>query len=206
MKSAILCIVICASIGAVSLSARADVVSSMPPDKVAELTKSIRDDMTKSDKWVSWNQRLDIAARIVVFLLAAAAAVGAAKAASLGSDPVPPWLKMTNAALTSITTLVTAVAFTQFDFAKRQAIWERRYHALEACEATLKFRNPDLDAFNEQLELIRRWGDSSSLSELNATCNSASTRAKSSTNEATQPEPKQAPTSPKGDSSKTTGT
>ena len=202
MKSLILRVAFWLLISMVSNVALAD-GPSVPVNQLTELIDSIQKDMDESDKWVDWNQKLDITAKIVVFLLAVASAIGAARAGSLGDKDVPSWLKMTNTALTSVTALVTAVAFTQFDFAKRQAIWERKYHALEACSVTLKFRNPNIDALLEQLEIIRMWGDRSSLSELNASCNAGTAKSKNApAAEAARSQPEGGASTPAGSSSK----
>ena len=118
-----------------------------------------------------WNQRYDIAFKILLFIVSGLSAVGAARVAALGDKEAPPlWLKTTNLALAALVPLITALAFTQFDFSKRQAVWERRYYALIACDMSIQTANPNKDAFLGSLDAILRWGDASSLNELTASC------------------------------------
>ena len=151
------------------------------PAQVAGIAKTISDDKDQSEKWKWANQWFDVGAKLLVFGLAAAAAVGAAKVASLGQETVSAPLKMFNSVVTSLATLVTAVAFTQFDFPKRQAVWERRFHTLESCEMVIRYRQPEPDKFLAQLEVIRKWGDSTNLAEMNASCTQDVPSAKPST-------------------------
>lgn len=136
-----------------------------------ELSKSIQSEVKLSKDNISINQGFDIGFKILLFIISALAAGGAARISALGATPPPTWLKTTNLTLTSLTTLITVLAFTQFDFAKRQTIWNTRYQALDACTITLRFAQPDKENFLRQLEEIKRWNDYSDPSNLTASCN-----------------------------------
>lgn len=146
--------------------------SSFTEAQITELAKKIQDDAKLSAKYKTWNQGYDISFKVGAFILAAFAAIGAARVSALGQTPPPTWLKTSNLALTSVTALVTGLGFTQFDFAKRHANWEKRFYALESCEMTLRFAQPDRETFLQQLEAIKKWGDYTNPSDMTASCNS----------------------------------
>jgi hypothetical protein len=137
-----------------------------------ELSKSIQSEVKLSKKNISINQGFDIGFKIFLFAISALAAVGSAWVSTLGEEKTPPpWLKPTNLGLTTLTTLITGLAFTNFNFEKRQAIWNTRYQALDACNTALIFAQPDKENFLLQLEQIKRWDDYSNPSDLTASCN-----------------------------------
>ena len=154
-----------------SIASAQDVKNSFTEAQITELAKKIQEEAKLSANNKGWNQGYDISFKLGALILSALAAVGAARISALGQTPPPTWLKTSNLALTSVTALVTAFGFTQFDFAKRHGIWEKRFYALESCETTLRFAQPDRETFLQQLEAIKKWGDYTNPSEMTASCN-----------------------------------
>ena len=132
-------------------------------------------EQTRSASNALVNQWYDIAFKVLLFVVSCLAAVGAARVAALDKDKeVPVWLKTTNLALTALVPLITTLAFSQFDFFKRQTIWERRQHALLVCKMSLQYLDPDRAPFLANLNAVLAWGDGSSVGELTAGCIQAS--------------------------------
>lgn len=148
-----------------------DTKNTFTESQVVELAKKIQDEAKLSANYKAWNQGYDISFKVGVFILSALAAIGAARIAAPGDKPPSNRLKTTNLALTSIIALVAALGFTQFDFAKRHRIWEKRFYALESCEMMLRFAQPDREDFLRQLDAIKKWGDDKNPSEMTASCN-----------------------------------
>lgn len=139
----------------------------------SELTEGIKKEIKKSDDFKRVNQKYDIAFKSLLFIMSALAAIGAARVAALGDKVVPSTkLKTINLALTALVPLITALAFTQFDFSKRQEVWEKRYYALQACSYKLNYFQVNKEIFMRQLETIMQWTDSSNPRDLTASCNS----------------------------------
>jgi len=135
-----------------------------------ELAEKIRIEIDKSSSYTVRNRCFDIIFKVLLFVVSGLAAIGAARVAALGEVVPPVWLKTSNLALTALAPLITSLAFTQFDFSKRQAVWERRHYALLACQMSIQYSNPNREMFLGSLELILRWGDANSLNELTASC------------------------------------
>lgn len=157
-----------------------------------DLSTLIDKEMAISAKYSAINQGYEIAFKVGLFVVGVLVAIGTAVAALKDTTP-PRWLTVGNAVLASLATLASALAFTQFDFPKRHAIWEKRYQSLQACRISLAFPQADHAAFRRQLEKITSWSDSSSLTDLTASCN-AEDKAPSAAQKPTQaPQAPQAP-------------
>jgi hypothetical protein len=135
-----------------------------------EIVGLLLTEISDSDTNALVNRTYDIVFKVLLFIVSGLAAIGAARVAALGATVPPVWLKTSNLALTALAPLITSLAFTQFDFAKRQAVWERRHYALVACKMSIQFTNPGREAFLNSLDAILRWGDANSLNELTASC------------------------------------
>lgn len=144
--------------------------TSFAANERIEIGKLLTTEITDSDKYALVNRTYDILFKVLLFVVSGLAAIGAARVAALGEKVPPVWLKTSNLALTALAPLITSLAFTQFDFAKRQAVWERRHFALTTCQMSLQYSNPNREAFLGSLDLILRWGDANSLNELTASC------------------------------------
>ena len=135
-----------------------------------EIIELLNTEIPDSQANAKWNRGYDIVFKVLLFIISGLAAIGAARVAALGEIVPPVWLKTSNLALTALAPLITSLAFTQFDFAKRQAVWERRHYALVACKMSIQFTSPGREAFLSSLDAILRWGDAYSLNELGASC------------------------------------
>ena len=135
-----------------------------------EIGKLLVTEIKDSSTYALVNRTYDIVFKVLIFIVSGLAAIGAARVAALGDTVPPVWLKTSNLALTALAPLMISLAFTQFDFAKRQAVWERRHYALLACQMSLQYSNPTRETFLGSLELILRWGDANSLNDLTASC------------------------------------
>lgn len=135
-----------------------------------EIGTLITTEISDSSKTALLNRTYDIVFKVLLFIVSGLAAIGAARVAALGETVPPVWLKTSNLALTALAPLITSLAFTQFDFAKRQAVWERRHYALVACKMSIQYSDPSRETFLASLDAILRWGDANSLSELTASC------------------------------------
>lgn len=165
---------------------------SFSQEQKADEIKKLQADIEYSKRMAGVNQGWDITFKIALLVLAIAAAGGTAYLASLGQVTAPSWLKISNLVLTSATAALTTFAYTQFDFAKRQTVWRERAVQLESCQDSLRYLNPNPEKFLGQVKDIRKWGDSTAVTELTAGCidsRKAPTVA-ASTSQAAAPAPK----------------
>jgi hypothetical protein len=143
---------------------------SFSQEQKADEIKKLQTDIDHSRKIAGVNQGWDISFKVALLVLAIAAAGGTAYLAALGQVTPPSWLKISNLVLTSATAALSTFAYTQFDFAKRQTVWRERTVQLESCQDALRYLNPNPEEFLRQVKDIRKWGDSTAVTELTAAC------------------------------------
>ena len=124
MKTALLLIItlLCAltlSSAAIAQDKKVAFVANERQEIIALLETEISDSNTNA----LINRTYDIVFKVMLFVVSGLAAIGAARVAALGATVPPVWLKTSNLALTALAPLITSLAFTQFDFSKRQAVW-----------------------------------------------------------------------------------
>ena len=168
------------------------------PQERQEITTLLTTEISDSGTNALVNRTYDIVFKVLLFIVSGLAAIGAARVAALGETVPPVWLKTSNLALTALAPLITSLAFTQFDFAKRQAVWERRHYALVACKMSIQYSDPSRETFLGSFDSILRWGDANSLSELTASCVAKPVTASGAAAPATPPVSPAAAASPPG--------
>jgi len=124
----------------------------------------IRDDIKKSleeaHQNAKTNQIYDIIFKVALLLVTTCATIGSAYAGSFSAPDSPPrWLKWTNPSLTSIASLLSIFAFTQFNFPQRQSNWQIKAAALKSCLYTLDYDEPNKQEFLQRLGEIMTWDD-----------------------------------------------
>ena len=116
----------------------------------------------EAKRYVGVNRGWDIAFKVLLLIIAILAIIGAAVAATYEKEPLPSSLKILNVATTGLTTLLGGFAFSQFNFANRQAVWQKKQNMFITLRHQLLFTNPDKHVFITQVETVRNMPETNS--------------------------------------------
>jgi uncharacterized membrane-anchored protein len=106
------------------------------------------------------NQGWDIAFRVGILLLGLAVVVCSGIATSdLMENPKP--MSLISTVLAGVSAALSTFAFTDFSFAKRQRVWEKKSNLLRSLHDQLNYSDPDEEHFRKRLDEVRNYGDHS---------------------------------------------
>ena len=122
------------------------------------LTAEIGTDIETARHFAGYNQGWDIAFRVGILLIGLATVVCSGIATSdIFKDPKP--LSLMSTILGRMSAALSAFAFTDFSFSKRQRVWEKKSNLLRSLSDQLRFSNPEEEPFRKRLDEVRAYGD-----------------------------------------------
>jgi Na+-transporting methylmalonyl-CoA/oxaloacetate decarboxylase gamma subunit len=115
----------------------------------------------EAKRYVEVNRGWDIAFKVLLLIIAILAIIGAAVAATYEKEPLPSSLKILNVVTTGLATLLGGFAFSQFNFANRQAVWQKKQNMYITLRHQLLYTNPDKRVFITQVKTVREIDETS---------------------------------------------
>lgn len=133
-------------------------MTSFDNDARAQLIAELQNEIEVARRWSRHNQGWDVGFRVGLLLLGLAIVVCSGIATSELFENPKPW-SLVSTILAGVSAVISGFAFTDFSFAKRQRLWEKKANSLRSLRDELRFANPEVDAFRKRLDEVRSWGD-----------------------------------------------
>jgi hypothetical protein len=133
---------------------------SFTADEKAALLSSLTTWIKEAQHWAHFYQAWDITFKVLVTVLAVAAAFGSAAVASHYKRRAPLWLIIFNTSASALIAALSAFAFTQLNFSSRERTYETKDFEFGSLRDQLTYYShiKKADVF-EKLRIIHSWGD-----------------------------------------------
>jgi hypothetical protein len=140
-------------------------MSSLTPEQTRRFQQSIAPEIAEAENHARTNQWYDTMFKIIILCIGVGIVITSGIAAAELYPNFTKWLSATSAILGGLLTAVSAFAYEQFNFAKRQSTYATKASALKSLRDELILQ-PDARTFFTRYDQIRSWNDNNPPTQL----------------------------------------